>query len=392
MNATLQAVLAAMASFAVISLLICFFYFICRTASRNRRRDPESRPRTRAIRTVPNLDTSTSFISVAESQLFDPSLIRIEMSDLVNATRNFSTDLIIGDGGFGLVYKATLPSGVTVAVKKLGADAFQGYREFRAEMETLGKIRHENIVQFFGYCATGIDRILIYEFIEKGSLDQWLYDMSSANNETSSLRFPLSWSTRIKIIRGVAKGLAFMHNLDTPIIHRDIKASNVLLDADFEAHIADFGLARRIDGSHSHVSTQVAGTMGYMPPEYFYGAALATVTGDVYSFGTLMFEVATSRRPSWPIIVEEEEEDKEEDKEKKRTKEIRLVEWATKKVSQNQEMKIVDARMPKEDLKENEVLEFFKIATFCTTEMPKLRPTMNEVVQLLNRIQDEATS
>ncbi|KAI3736629.1 hypothetical protein L2E82_26549 [Cichorium intybus] len=388
MNATLQAVLAAMASFAVISLLICFFYFICRTASRNRRRDPESRPRTRAIRTVPNLDTSTSFISVAESQLFDPSLIRIEMSDLVNATRNFSTDLIIGDGGFGLVYKATLPSGVTVAVKKLGADAFQGYREFRAEMETLGKIRHENIVQFFGYCATGIDRILIYEFIEKGSLDQWLYDMSSANNETSSLRFPLSWSTRIKIIRGVAKGLAFMHNLDTPIIHRDIKASNVLLDADFEAHIADFGLARRIDGSHSHVSTQVAGTMGYMPPEYFYGAALATVTGDVYSFGTLMFEVATSRRPSWPIIVEEEEEDKE----KKRTKEIRLVEWATKKVSQNQEMKIVDARMPKEDLKENEVLEFFKIATFCTTEMPKLRPTMNEVVQLLNRIQDEATS
>ncbi|KAL7615528.1 leucine-rich repeat receptor protein kinase EMS1 [Lactuca sativa] len=378
MDPTLQAVLAAMASFTIISLLICFFYFICRT-TRNRRRDPESRPRTRATRTVPNLGTSTSFISVAESQLFDQSLNQIEMSDLVKATRNFSPDLIVGDGSFGLVYKANLPSGVTVAVKKLGADAFQGYREFRAEMETLGKIRHENIVKFFGYCATGTDRILIYEFIEKGSLDQWLYDTSSAQNDTSTVRLPLSWSTRINIIKGVAKGLAFMHNLDTPIIHRDIKASNVLLDVEFEAHIADFGLARRIEGSHSHVSTQVAGTMGYMPPEYFYGAALATVTGDVYSFGILMFEIATSRRPNWPMKGEN-------------GKEIRLVEWATKMVSQNREMEMVDVSISKQDLKESQVLEFFKIATFCTTEAPKLRPTMNEVVDLLSRIQDEATS
>lgn len=303
------------------------------------------------------------------------------MSDLVKATRNFSPDLIVGDGSFGLVYKANLPTGVTVAVKKLGADAFQGYREFRAEMETLGKIRHENIVKFFGYCATGTDRILIYEFIEKGSLDQWLYDMSSTQNDTSTIRFPLSWSTRVNIIKGVAKGLAYLHNLNIPIIHRDIKASNILLDADFEAHIADFGLARRIEDSHSHVSTQVAGTMGYMPPEYFYGATLATVNGDVYSFGILMIEIATSRRPSWPIKDENQ-----------KGKEIRLVEWAAKRVSENREMEMLDAGISKEGLKESEVLEFFKIATFCTAETPKLRPTMNEVVKLLNKIQDEATS
>ncbi|KAI3820855.1 hypothetical protein L1987_08405 [Smallanthus sonchifolius] len=372
MDSTLQAVLSAAVSFFLMSLIFSFIYLICRT-TRKHRRDPVPRRRTRAIRNAPNLPTSTSFISVAESQLFDPSLNEIQMVDLVNATRNFSPDLIVGDGSFGLVYKANLSSGVTVAVKKLSSDAFQGYREFRAEMETLGRIRHDNIVKFFGYCATGSDRILIYEFIEKGSLDQWLYDTSSTNNDTSGLRFPLSWSIRVDIIKGVAKALAFMHNLEKPIIHRDIKASNVLLDGDFKAHIADFGLARTIEGSHLHVSTQVAGTMGYMPPEYIHGATAATVVGDVYSFGILMLEVVTSRRPNWPIKSENGEE-------------IRLVEWAAKMVSQNREIKMLDHGISKEDLKEEEVLEFFEIAMSCTKEQPKLRPTMNEVVKSLNQM------
>ncbi|KAK9080422.1 hypothetical protein SSX86_000180 [Deinandra increscens subsp. villosa] len=379
MNSNLQAILSSIASFFIISLIFSFIFFVCHTARKHRRRDTAPtvpRRRTRPARSASDLPPSASFISIAESQLFDPSLNEIQMSDLVNATRNFSPDLIVGDGSFGLVYKASLSSGVTVAVKKLSADAFQGYREFQAEMETLGKIRHDNIVKFFGYCATGLDRILIYEFIEKGSLDQWLYDTSSTNNDTSAMKLPLTWSTRINIIKGVAKGLAFMHNLESPIIHRDIKASNVLLDADFKAHIADFGLARRAEGSH--YSTQVAGTMGYMPPEYFHGAAAATVTGDVYSFGILMFEIVTSRRPSWPIKSENGEE-------------IRLVEWATKMLMQNREIKMLDARISREDLKEKTVLEFFKIATLCTNEIPKLRPSMNEVVGLLDQIQHETT-
>ncbi|XP_071716564.1 leucine-rich repeat receptor protein kinase EMS1 [Rutidosis leptorrhynchoides] len=377
-NSTYQTIFAAIASFIFITLIFSFIYLICKTIKK-RRHDPEARHRTRPIRSAPNLANSTSFISIAESQLFDPSLIRIDMSDLVSATRNFSPDLIVGDGSFGLVYKANLPSGVTVAVKKLDPDAFQGYREFKAEMETLGKIRHDNIVNFSGYCISGLDRILIYEFVEKGSLDQWLYDTSSYDNDTSALRVPLSWRNRINIILGVAKGLAYMHNLDVPIIHRDIKASNVLLDANYEAHIADFGLARRVDSDHSHVSTQVAGTMGYMPPEYINGATLATVMGDVYSFGILMFEIATSRRPNLPLKGDD-------------GKEIRLVQWATNLVCKNREMEMVDARLSKQELKESHVVDFFKIATFCTTERPKLRPSMNEVVTLLNQIQDEVTS
>ncbi|KAL8524368.1 hypothetical protein ACS0TY_014091 [Phlomoides rotata] len=272
-----------------------------------------------------------------ESASFDPSLHHVSMQELVDVTRNFSPDQIIGDGSFGLVYKARLNSGAIVAVKKLSPDAFQGLREFRAEMETLGKIRHPNIVKILGYCATGLDRVLIYEFIEKGSLDQWLYDTSSEENDDSiELRFPLSWDTRMKIIKGVANGLCFMHNLDIPIIHRDIKASNILLDANFEVHIADFGLARRIEGAHSHVSTQVAGTMGYMPPEYLYGA-LASINGDVYSFGVLILEIVTGRRPSFPFSGED-------------GREVRLMDWIVKMVVEERYMEMVDGGIAKDDL------------------------------------------
>ncbi|KAK1435834.1 hypothetical protein QVD17_01604 [Tagetes erecta] len=361
----LLAVAASIASFFIITLIVSIIFFICQFTKKHRR-----------TTSIPIRNTST-VISISDSQMFDPSLNKIDMVDLVNATRNFSPDLIVGDGSFGYVYKAHLAPGSTVAVKKLAADAFHGYREFKAEMETLGKIRHDNIVNLFGYCATGSDRVLIYEFIEKGSLDQWLYDTSSDGLDTSALRLPLSWRTRVNIVKGVAKGLSFMHSLEEAIIHRDIKASNVLLDVNFNAHIADFGLARRIDSSHSHVSTQVAGTMGYLPPEYFHGGG-ATVMGDVYSFGMLMFEVATCRRPNLKIKDENGVE-------------VRFVEWAMSMVSQNQEMKMLDVRISKDDLDENEVKEFFRIATFCTVDSPRLRPSMHDIVHLFYEIQDETS-
>ena len=239
-------------------------------------------------------------------------------------------------------------------------------------METLGKIQHPNIVKMLGYCATNLDRILIYEFIEKGSLDQWLCDTSP--DSMSETKLPLSWETRLSIIGDVARGLCFMHNLETPIIHRDIKASNVLLDSKFGAHIADFGLARRMESTDSHVSTQVAGTMGYMPPEYFHGSTIATPMGDVYSFGVLMLEIATGRRPNWPFKDDG-------------GKDIRIVEWCKKMVQQNSEMKIIDSAILKEDLKEKQVVEFFRIALLCVEESaPKHRPSMIEVVELLDGI------
>lgn len=381
MDQTLQAVLAAIASFFVVSLILASILIICKSDSKHRRRRSRSSiPQSRARNLVapkpsagpgPNL----SSISICDSASFDPSLPHVSMQELVAATQGFSNDLIIGDGSFGLVYKARLNSGAVVAVKKLSPDAFQGLREFRAEMETLGKIHHPNIVRILGFCATGVDRVLIYEFIEKGSLDQWLYDTSSSELEEEP-RPPLTWNTRVNIIRGVANGLAFMHHkLETPIIHRDIKASNILLDADFEVHIADFGLARRMEGSHSHVSTQVAGTMGYMPPEYLDGATNATMAGDIYSFGVLMLEVLTGRRPSFPFPGED-------------GREVRLMEWVNRMAGKGSYVDMVDASIAKQDLHKPTVEEIFQIGVKCADEKSRNRPAMNQVVDHLNKILD----
>lgn len=381
MDQTLQAILAAIASFFVVTLILAAAIIICRSESKHTRRrhrsspTPHSRPRSLV---TPKPGPNPSISTFCDSATFDPSLPHVSMQELVAATQGFSNDLIIGDGSFGLVYKARLDSGAVVAVKKLSPDAFQGLREFRAEMETLGRIHHPNIVRMLGYCATGPDRVLIYEYIEKGSLDQWLYDTS--DDDVDESHPPLTWHTRLNIIRGVADGIAFMHHkLTTPIIHRDIKASNILLDAGFEVHIADFGLARRVEGAHSHVSTQVAGTMGYMPPEYLDGATTATMAGDVYSFGVLMLEVVTGRRPSFPFPGEDRQE-------------VRLMEWVKRMVGNGRFLEMVDAAIAKEDLEEATVQEVFQIGVKCADEKSKNRPTMNQVVEQLNSILESSKS
>ncbi|CAN6438883.1 unnamed protein product [Victoria cruziana] len=293
------------------------------------------------------------------------------MPDLIAATNNFHSSGVVGDGSFGLVYKGQLPDGRLVAVKKLGIDCFQGLREFEAEMETLGRIKHENIVKILGYCMTGRDRVLIYEYAENGSLDQWLHTEPS-DASTSPAR--LTWPIRVNIIKGVAAGLAFLHDAVKPtIIHRDIKASNVLLDERFEAHIADFGLARRVNPSYSHVSTQVAGTMGYIPPEYKDGWR-ATVKGDVYSFGVLMLEVATGRRPN--LAVEEVVVDG-------KVKLVFLVNWAKQLVHESREMDAVE-QILREDAPEADVKDYFRIASMCTNDDHRERPLMKNVVSMLH--------
>ncbi|GAB4845176.1 hypothetical protein Ancab_038582 [Ancistrocladus abbreviatus] len=379
MDPVVQAIIGAFTTFIFVSIIFSVVYVICRHRKPpNSAAAPMTRPRHRHDRTLPtaNCDRLSS-ISTTETATFDPSLREVSMQELLITTDNFNTDGIIGDGGFGLVYKAKLYNGVVVALKKLDPNAFQGHREFRAEMETLGKLRHRNIVKMLGYCASGADRVLIYEFIAKGSLDQWLHDTSCDDGDLFTI-YPLDWETRVKIVTGVANGLAFMHGLETPIVHRDIKASNVLLDSDFEAHIADFGLARRIEGAHSHVSTQAAGTIGYMPPEYKAGNTAATVKADVYSFGVLMFEVASGRRPNWPV--------KEEGEEGKGTREVWLVDWAKKKTEANKVVEVVDKNVSREKLRECEVAKFLRIASLCTSEKPKARPAMSEVVDMLNAI------
>lgn len=371
MNSSIQAVIAAILSFILLTIIFGIIILVCKS-----RKPPAHRPQTRSIartRPAPN-HRDLSSASIFDSASFDPSLKPVSLSELAAVTKNFSSDLIIGDGSFGLVYKATLSNGVAVAIKKLDPDAFQGLREFRAEMETLGKLKHPNIVRILGYCATGVDRVLIYELVEKGSLDQWLHDTSSREEHGRLVcRTSLTFDTKVKIVKGVANGLAYLHGLDTPIIHRDIKASNVLLGSDFEAHISDFGLARLVNEAHSHVSTQVAGTMGYMPPEYREGNTAATVMADVYSFGILMIEIATQRRPNLPVRFDGAD--------------MGLVQWARRMVAQNSEVEMLGANASNsEGLGLESVKEYFRIASLCTNEASRERPAMNQVVEMLNRI------
>ncbi|ESQ52811.1 hypothetical protein EUTSA_v10016827mg [Eutrema salsugineum] len=364
MDYKLLAILLAVASSFFILLSLAFVLFVCRrrhAIENHSRRDQNHHQ----APNFPDPSSTPSLSSVTESestkQSFDPSICEISMAELSVATNGFSSDLIVGDGSFGLVYRAELSNGVVVAVKKLNHDALQGLREFSAEMETLGRLRHPNIVRILGYCISGPDRVLIYEFLEKGSLDYWLH-------ENTALPCPLSWSTRMRIAYGVAKGLAYLHGLPKPIIHRDIKSSNVLLDSQFVAHIADFGLARRIDTSRSHVSTQVAGTMGYMPPEYWEGNTAATVKTDVYSFGVLMLEMATKRRPNWPVVVD--------------GKEVGLAQWAVILEGQNRYYEMVESSF----VGETGLEEYFTIACLCIKEATKERPTMNQVVKLFEEV------
>ncbi|KAL0340534.1 UNVERIFIED_CONTAM: Leucine-rich repeat receptor protein kinase MSP1 [Sesamum radiatum] len=229
---------------------------------------------------------------------FEHSLLRIKAADIVSATENFSKSYIIGDGGFGTVYRASLPEGRIIAVKRLNGGHLHGEREFLAEMETIGKVKHENLVPLLGYCVFADERFLIYEYMENGSLDFWL------RNQADTVE-ALDWPSRFKICLGSARGLAFLHHGFVPhIIHRDIKSSNILLDRNFEPRVSDFGLARIISACESHVSTVLAGTFGYIPPEYGQ-AMVATTKGDVYSFGVVMLELVTGRAPVGQSDVEE---------------------------------------------------------------------------------------
>lgn len=294
--------------------------------------------------------------------------VQISVEEIEKATSNFSPDLIIGRGSFGVVYKARLSSGIVVAIKKLSPDSFQGVRKFQAEVETLGKLRHRNIVQILASLASDSQRFLVYEFTEKQSLDLWLHHDSSRNVAVPSL----SWETRVKIIRGVANGLHYLHELENPIVHRNINSSNILLDSEFEAHIADFGLARM--SKSSHLSSQCAGSVGYMPPEYRNGMTVLNVKMDVYSFGVLMLETATGRRPELPVKL-------------RGKKELELVVWAKKMVNENREIEMVNPKIMSEGgVSEASVKQYFEIACLCCKELQRDRPAMAKVVDLLDRV------
>ncbi|KAJ9672909.1 hypothetical protein PVL29_026245 [Vitis rotundifolia] len=208
--------------------------------------------------------------------------------ELKNATDDFSPANKIGEGGFGSVYKAKLKDGTIAAIKVLSAESKQGVREFLTEINVISNIEHEYLVKLYGCCVEANHRILVYNFLENNSLAQTLLGGGS-----SSMQF--SWRTRSRICIGVARGLAFLHEEVRPyIVHRDIKASNILLDRNLNPKIADFGLAKLIPSNMTHVSTRVAGTIGYLAPEYAIRGQL-TRKADIYSFGVLLVEIVCGR-------------------------------------------------------------------------------------------------
>ncbi|XP_010245737.1 PREDICTED: serine/threonine-protein kinase At5g01020 isoform X1 [Nelumbo nucifera] len=289
------------------------------------------------------------------------------------ATKNFRPDQILGEGGFGIVYKGILDENVRpgykstqVAIKELNPDGFQGDREWLAEVNYLGQLSHPNLVKLIGYCCEDEHRLLVYEYMACGSLEKHLFRRVCVT---------LPWSTRMKIALGAAKGLAFLHGAERSIIYRDFKTSNILLDAEYNAKLSDFGLAKDGPmGDQTHVSTRVMGTYGYAAPEYVMTGHL-TARSDVYGFGVVLLEMLIGRRAM--------------DKSRP-SREHNLVEWARPLLNHNRKLlRILDPRMEGQ-YSVRAAQKIANLAYQCLSQNPKGRPTMSQVVEILEAFQIQA--
>ncbi|XP_028752448.1 probable LRR receptor-like serine/threonine-protein kinase At1g56140 isoform X2 [Neltuma alba] len=279
-------------------------------------------------------------------------------SELKNATDDFNPSNKLGEGGFGPVYKGTLNDGRVIGVKQLSVGSHQGKSQFIAEIATISAVQHRNLVKLYGCCLEGNKRLLVYEYLENKSLDQALFGNC----------LTLNWPTRYDICMGVAKGLAYLHEESRlRIVHRDVKASNILLDHDLTPKISDFGLAKLYDDKKTHISTRVAGTIGYLAPEYAMRGHL-TEKADVFSFGVLALEMV-SGRPNSDSSLEGEK--------------MYLLEWAWQLHENNCILGLVDPRLSK-DFNEGEVKMIVGISLLCTQSSPSLRPAMSRVVAMLS--------
>ncbi|XP_073268343.1 probable LRR receptor-like serine/threonine-protein kinase At1g29720 [Populus alba] len=278
------------------------------------------------------------------------------------ATNNFDSAGKIGEGGFGSVYKGKLSDGTLIAVKQLSPKSRQGNREFVNEIGMISGLQHPNLVKLYGCCIEGDQLLLVYEYMENNSLAKALF---ATGSETSFLM--LDWPTRYKICVGIARGLAFLHEESAiRIVHRDIKGTNVLLDKDLSAKISDFGLAKLNEEENTHISTRVAGTIGYMAPEYALWGYL-TDKADVYSFGVVALEIVSGRSNSSYRTTNEF---------------VCLLDWAQVLQKKGNLMEIVDPKLQSEFNKE-EAERMIKLALLCTNASPSLRPAMSEVVSML---------
>ncbi|KAL5977033.1 hypothetical protein ACLOJK_021371, partial [Asimina triloba] len=279
-------------------------------------------------------------------------------SELRNATDDFSPANKLGEGGFGSVYKGILSDGKVVAVKQLSVASRQGKSQFVTEIATISAVQHKNLVKLYGCCIEGDNRLLVYEFLENKSLDQALFGRDKLN---------LDWPTRYDICLGTARGLSYLHEESRlRIVHRDVKASNILLDAELVPKISDFGLAKLYDDKKTHMSTRVAGTIGYLAPEYAMRGHL-TEKADVFAFGVVALEIL-SGRPNQDSSLDQEK--------------IYLLEWAWNLHENDKELELIDPTLP--EFNEAEVLRLIGVALLCIQASPSMRPPMSRVVAMLS--------
>ncbi|XP_020206317.2 cold-responsive protein kinase 1-like [Cajanus cajan] len=286
--------------------------------------------------------------------------VNYKYSDLKAATKNFSAENKLGEGGFGAVYKGTLKNGKIVAIKKLVLGKSSKMEDdFEGEVKLISNVHHRNLVRLLGCCSKGEERILVYEYMANSSLDRFLF-----GNKGS-----LNWKQRYDIILGTARGLAYLHEeFHVSIIHRDIKTGNILLDDDLQPKIADFGLARLLPGDRTHLSTKFAGTLGYTAPEYAMHGQLSE-KADTYSYGIVVLEIISGQKST---DVKNEENSHEY-----------LLQRAWKLYERGMQLELVDEGIDPNDYSAEEMKKIIEIALLCTQASAATRPTMSEVVVLL---------
>ncbi|KAL4379665.1 hypothetical protein GQ457_02G039200 [Hibiscus cannabinus] len=302
------------------------------------------------------------FIEILEDWEVQYGPHRFSYKDVFKATKGFKEKEVLGRGGFGRVYKGVLPSSnMQVAVKRISHDSRQGMREFVAEIATIGRLRHPNLVRLLGYCRRKHELLLVYDYMPKGSLDKFLYHLPNCN---------LSWTQRFKIIKDVASALFYLHQQWVQvIIHRDIKPANVLIDSDMNAKLGDFGLAKLCDLGNDPQTSHVAGTFGYMAPELARAGKASTST-DVYAFGVFLLEIACGRRPIEARAPPDE---------------AFIADWIVDCWDKGDILATVDGRLEKNFVVQEAEL-VLKLGLFCSHPVAAARPSMSSVISYLDGV------